>query len=133
MYYVSVITNMKDYKRMVIWHLSLLILGYIVILSLKDFKYANGFLAGYLIIFIDLFILVRMINRLVTQKAITGFVFSSMLRWLLTGALIYISLIVLGLYIWTFALGIVLPFIVVLFAVIYEKFWRKEDGNGSSS
>lgn len=124
---------MKDYKRMIIWHLSLLILGYIVILSLKDFKYANGFLAGYLIIFIDLFILVRMINRLVTQKAVTGFVFSSILRWLLAGILIYVSLIVLGLYVWTFALGIVLPFVVVLFAVIYEKFWRKEDGNESSS
>lgn len=121
----------KNYKLVVTCLLIFLFLGYVIILSFLDIRNANAFLAGYVIIFIDLVILVRLINRLVKQSTMSGFIFFSLLRWLFIGICIYVALVVLGLYKWPFALGIILPFIVVLFTIIYEYFWRKEDGTSS--
>ena len=93
--------------------------------------YANAYLAGFIIIFIDLIILSRYLNTALKQASVAGFVLQSIIRWVFIGVCIYVALVRLHLYKWSFALGIILPFVGVFITGIYQIFRGKEDGTSS--
>ena len=115
----------KSYKPVLIISIIMLLSCYTVFYFFYDITYANAFFAGFIIILIDLLLLARYLKRAVKQAAVTGFLLQSFTRW------VYISLVVLKLYKWSFALGIILPFVGVFITGIYQIFRGKEDGTSS--
>lgn len=121
----------KSYKPVLIISIIMLLSCYTVFYFFYDITYANAFFTGFIIILIDLLLLARYLKRAVKQAAVTGFLLQSFTRWVFIGVCIYISLVVLKLYKWSFALGIILPFVGVFITGIYQIFRGKEDGTSS--
>ncbi|MDE7315163.1 MAG: hypothetical protein K2N11_05605 [Mucispirillum sp.] len=121
----------KSYKPVLIIFIIMLISGYTAFYFLCDITYANAFFAGFIIILIDLLLLARYLKRAVKQASVAGFLLQSFTRWVFISICIYISLAVLNLYKWSFALGIILPFVGVFITGIYQIFRGKEDGTSS--
>lgn len=121
----------KSYKAMLIISFIMLFTGYTAFYLFYDITYANAFFAGFVIILVDLLLLARYLKRTVKQATVAGFLLQSFTRWVFIGVCIYISLVVLGLYKWSFALGIILPFVGVFITGIYQIFRGKEDGTSS--
>lgn len=121
----------KSYKAMLIISFIMLFTGYTAFYLFYDITYANAFFAGFVIILVDLLLLARYLKRAVKQVTVAGFLLQSFTRWVFIGVCIYISLVVLGLYKWSFALGIILPFVGVFITGIYQIFRGKEDGTSS--
>lgn len=121
----------KSYKPLLILSIVMLLAGYTVFYMFFDVLYANAFFAGFIIIFVDLLLLSRYLKDAIKQASITSFILQSFIRWAFIGICIYISLVVLGLYKWSFALGIILPFVGVFITGIYQIFRGKEDGTSS--
>lgn len=121
----------KNYKTLLFVFLVLLTAGYAAFFIFKDFTFANAFLAGFVIIFIDLFFLSRHLPSAVKNSSVGGFVVQSMVRWAFIGFCIYFALVVLNLYKWSFVVGIILPFMGVFITIIYQIFRGKEDGTSS--
>ena len=55
----------------------------------------------------------------------------SVFRWLFIAVCIYVALVKLDMYKWSFAVGIILPFLGVFITGIYQIFRGKEDGTSS--
>lgn len=121
----------KSYKLMLIISVVMLISGYTAFYFFYDAVYANAYFAGFIIILIDLLLLARYLNIAVKHASIASFILQSFTRWVFIGICIYISLVVLDLYKWSFALGIILPFVGVFITGIYQIFRGKEDGTSS--
>lgn len=121
----------KSYKAMLIISFIMLFTGYTAFYLFYDITYANAFFAGFVIILVDLLLLARYLKRAVKQATVAGFLLQSFTRWVFIGVCIYISLVVLGLYKWSFASGIILPFVGVFITGIYQIFRGKEDGTSS--
>lgn len=121
----------KSYRLMLFMSVIVLFAGYVMFWVLCDVTYANAFLAGFLIILVDLFLLARYLKRSMKHASAFGFLLQSFIRWAFIGICIYISLVVLNLYKWSFVLGIILPFVEVFITGIYQIFRGKEDGTSS--
>lgn len=111
--------------------LTILLIGYSVFYMFYSLKYANAFCAGFIIILCDLFLIARYLFSSVKQVSVTGFLLQSVIRWAFVGFCIYFALVVLDLYTWSFALGIILPFVGVVITGIYQIIRGKEDGTSS--
>lgn len=123
----------RNFKVLLIVLCVLLLLGYAVFFILHSFGGANAFLAGFIIIFIDLIFLARYLNGAVKNSSVGGFLLQSLIRWFFIAVCIYVALVVLSLYKWPFIVGIMLPFLGVFITGIYQIIRGKEDGNVTSS
>lgn len=121
----------KSYKFMLIISVIMLLFGYTAFYYFYDKVYADAFFAGFIIILIDLIILSRYLNTALKQASVTGFVLQSIIRWVFIGVCIYVALVKLHLYKWSFALGIILPFVGVFITGIYQISRGKKDGTSS--
>lgn len=122
---------MNNYKNLLFIYLVLVVLGYTAFFIFDDFTSANAFLAGFIIIVIDLVFLARRLPAVIKTSSVGGFIMQSVIRWLFIGFCIYFAIVVLGLYKWSFAVGIILPFVGVFITLIYQILRRKEDGTSS--
>ena len=121
----------RSFKSTLLIEFALLVLGYTAFLLFVDFAYANAFLGGFIIIFADLVFLARYLNRAVKNSSIGLFLMQSIFRWFFIAVCIYIALVKLDMYKWSFAVGIILPFLGVFITGIYQIFRGKEDGTSS--
>ncbi len=122
-----------NYKLMVKISVFIIIVGYTVFTVSLGIGYANAFFAGFFIIFGDLFFLFRYLKKALKGSTVGLFIMQSIIRWLFVGFCIYIAIAVFKLYNygWAFIMGIILPFVGVFIAGIYEIFRGKEDGTSS--
>lgn len=121
----------RSYKNLLFIYLVLVVAGYTAFFIFEDFTSANAFLAGFIIIFIDLVILARRLAVVIKTSSAGGFIMQSIIRWVFIGFCIYFAIVVLNLYKWSFAVGIILPFLGVYITLIYQIFRGKEDGTSS--
>ena len=121
----------RSFKSTLLIEFALLVLGYTAFLLFVDFAYANAFLGGFIIICIDLLFLARYLNNAFRNSSAAGFLMQSIFRWFFIAVCIYIALVKLDMYKWSFAVGIILPFLGVFITGIYQIFRGKEDGTSS--